>query len=267
MAQSKLGIWLKAFRLRTLPLALANAVMGSLLALSIDEFRISVFILTLVTITSLQILSNLANDYGDYKSGADNASRVGPTRVTVSGLITTSEIKRMIIAFVVISFITGSALIFVGLNNMPWKNIAIFYVLGLGAIGAAIKYTIGKNPYGYKGFGDVFVFIFFGLVGVLGTYYMHVQAFHSSVILPAISIGFFSVGVLNINNLRDIETDKESGKNTLAVQYGKKICSKLSPTINYHCFCLRYCLFADTTRQFMELDFCVNHSVIYFGIY
>lgn len=222
MTQSKVVIWLKAFRLRTLPLALANAVMGSLLALAQDRFRISVFVLTIITITALQILSNLANDYGDYKSGADNESRVGPTRVTVSGMIKIGEIKAMIIAFVVLSFVTGSILIFVGLNNLPWQNIALFYFLGLGAIASAIKYTIGKNPYGYKGFGDVFVFIFFGLVGVIGTYYMHTQQFDPVVVLPAISIGLFSVGVLNVNNLRDIDSDKESGKNTLAVQYGKK---------------------------------------------
>ncbi len=246
MAQSKVRIWLKAFRLRTLPLALANAVMGSLLALAQDDFRILVFVLTIVTITALQILSNLANDYGDYKSGADNESRVGPTRVTVSGLITIKEIKAMIIAFVILSFVSGSILIFVGLSNLPWKNIALFYLLGIGAIGAAIKYTVGKNPYGYKGFGDVFVFIFFGLVGVIGTYYMHTQQFNSIVILPAISIGLFSVGVLNVNNLRDIDSDKESGKNTLAVQYGKKF------TQNYHLILLLTAFGAAITYTFVQ---------------
>lgn len=217
---TKISVWLSAFRLRTLPLALANAVMGSLLALAEGGFRWPVFVLTVLTITFLQILSNLANDYGDAVSGKDTRQRVGPQRVTVLGLVSKREMKIMIGIFVLLAIIAGSALIWMGLRNLSWKQILLFFGLGLVAIVAALKYTVGRNPYGYKGFGDVFVFIFFGLVGVIGTYYLHTNWLDNHVIIPAMVIGLFSTAVLNINNLRDIETDRETGKNTLAVQYG-----------------------------------------------
>ncbi|MGF7137860.1 1,4-dihydroxy-2-naphthoate polyprenyltransferase [Roseimarinus sediminis] len=220
MKTNKIKVWLKAFRLRTLPLALANAVMGSFLALSDGLFRWPVFLLTVFTITFLQILSNLANDYGDAVSGKDNHQRVGPQRVTVSGLVSKSEIKSMIIAFVLLSFVSGSLLIVVGLSNLSWKEILLFFVLGIAAIVAAIKYTVGRNPYGYKGMGDIFVFIFFGLVGVMGTYYLHTHWLEVNLFYPAAAIGLLSVGVLNVNNLRDIETDTLTGKITLAVKQG-----------------------------------------------
>ena len=220
LKQNKFTIWLKAFRLRTLPLALANAVMGSFLALSDGSFKWPIFVLTLLTITFLQILSNLANDFGDAVSGKDTKKRVGPQRVTASGLVTKNEIKRMIFIFIILSFVSGSLLIFIGLRNLSIKEILIFYGLGIAAIIAAVKYTVGKKPYGYRGFGDIFVFVFFGLVGVLGTYYLQTHWFEPRLIYPAAAIGLLSTGVLNINNLRDIETDKETGKNTLAVQYG-----------------------------------------------
>lgn len=219
---NKLNIWLQAFRLRTLPLALANAVMGSLLALADGAFRWPVLILTIFTITFLQILSNLANDYGDAVSGKDTQKRVGPSRVTISGLVTKTEMKTMMIVFVALSVISGTLLILVGLDHFTWIQLAVFFGLGLAAIIAAIKYTVGRNPYGYKGFGDIFVFVFFGLIGVIGTYYLHSHQFNSMLIIPAATIGLFSTGVLNINNLRDIESDSETGKNTLAVQYGTK---------------------------------------------
>jgi len=225
---TKFKIWLKAFRLRTLPLALANAVMGSLLALSEDGFRWEVFVFTVLTITFLQILSNLANDYGDAVSGKDNEKRVGPLRVTISGLVSKEEMKRMIFVFVGLSVVSGTLLIVLGLNNLSWKQLLIFFGLGLAAIVAAIKYTVGKSPYGYRGLGDIFVFLFFGLVGVIGTYYLHTHWFDRLVIIPAAIIGLLSTGVLNINNLRDIQTDKETGKNTLAVQYGSQFAR------NYH---------------------------------
>jgi 1,4-dihydroxy-2-naphthoate octaprenyltransferase len=126
----------------------------------------------------------------------------------------------MIIIFVALSGVSGTLLILLGLNNLSWKQILLFFLLGLSAIAAAIKYTMGKNPYGYKGLGDIFVFIFFGLVGVIGTYYLHTHWFELSIIYPATSIGLLSMGVLNINNLRDIETDAKTGKNTLAVKHG-----------------------------------------------
>jgi 1,4-dihydroxy-2-naphthoate octaprenyltransferase len=213
-------IWLKAFRLRTLPLALANAVMGSFLALAEGGFKWEILVLTIATITFLQILSNLANDYGDAVSGADKPGRVGPTRVTATGLVTRKEMKNMVILFILLSFVSGSLLIYFGLRNTEWKQIAFFFILGVAAIAAAVKYTVGKNPYGYKGLGDIFVFIFFGLVGVIGTYYLHTNWFDKHIIIPAAVIGLMSTAVLNINNLRDINDDAESGKRTLAVQYG-----------------------------------------------
>jgi 1,4-dihydroxy-2-naphthoate octaprenyltransferase len=216
----KIQIWLQAFRLRTLPLALANAVMGSFLAYADGSFSWTILVLALLTITFLQILSNLANDYGDAVSGKDNADRTGPQRVTASGLVSKKAIKQMIAAFVVLSIISGTSLILIGLNNLNWKQLLLFFVLGLAAIFAAIKYTMGKNPYGYKGMGDIFVFVFFGLVGVMGTYYLHTQWIEISVFYPAMSIGLLSVAVLNINNMRDIESDAKTGKNTLAVKHG-----------------------------------------------
>jgi 1,4-dihydroxy-2-naphthoate octaprenyltransferase len=222
----KLQIWLKAFRLRTLPLALANAVMGSFLALFNGGFRWSVFIFTILTITFLQILSNLANDYGDAVSGADKPDRVGPMRVTASGLVTKKEMKKMVFNFVCLALISGSILIFFGLRHMAWSKILLFFGMGLAAVVAAIKYTVGKNPYGYRGFGDIFVFIFFGIVGVIGTYYLHTNWFDKIVIVPAAVIGLMSTAVLNINNLRDIQSDTDSGKKTLAVQYGFEFARK-----------------------------------------
>jgi 1,4-dihydroxy-2-naphthoate polyprenyltransferase len=217
---NQIKIWLQAFRLRTLPLALANAVMGSFMAKSVGFFRLDVLILALATIVLLQILSNLANDYGDAVSGKDTEKRVGPQRVTHTGLVSLQAMKRMIIVFVILSFTTGSALIIVSLSALGWKVIALFFALGIAAIWAALKYTVGKNPYGYKGLGDIFVFIFFGPVGVIGTFYLHTLYFDNIVLAPAAVIGLLSTAVLNINNLRDIDSDRETGKRTLAVKHG-----------------------------------------------
>ncbi len=220
MKHNKIRIWIKAFRLRTLPLALSNAVMGSFLAAAEGGFRWEVFILSISTITFLQILSNLANDYGDAVSGKDNENRIGPLRVTQSGLVSKKEIKGLIWTFVVLSGISGSLLVIFGLKDISILKLGVFFALGLVSIIAALKYTIGKNPYGYRGFGDIFVFIFFGLVGVIGTYYLHTQWFDLFVIIPASVIGLLSTAVLNINNLRDIDSDKASGKNTIPVRMG-----------------------------------------------
>ncbi|MCF8357543.1 MAG: 1,4-dihydroxy-2-naphthoate polyprenyltransferase [Prolixibacteraceae bacterium] len=225
---NKIRIWLQAFRLRTLPLALSNAVMGSFLALADGAFRWPVFLLALTTITLLQILSNLANDYGDAISGKDTLQRVGPTRVTATGMVSKKEIKQMIILVAGLSIISGTLLVFCGLKIDQWKTVLLFFVLGFAAVAAAIKYTVGKKPYGYKGFGDIFVFIFFGLIGVIGTYYLHANWFEIPLIYPAATIGLLSTGVLNINNLRDIETDSKTGKKTLAVNHGAKFAR------NYH---------------------------------
>lgn len=218
----KLKIWIQAFRLRTLPLALSSTLVGSFLAFSFDGFRVSVLIFALTTTLFLQILSNLANDYGDSVKGADNKDRIGPERVTQSGKVSKKEIKRMIVLFVILSLISGTILIFIGLNHLPIIKTVLFFILGLSAIFASVKYTVGKNPYGYVGLGDIFVYLYFGLIGVCGTFYLHTGFFNPWILLPASSIGLFSSGVLNLNNLRDVRSDSKSGKRTLVVRIGVK---------------------------------------------
>jgi 1,4-dihydroxy-2-naphthoate polyprenyltransferase len=216
----KIDVWMHAFRLRTLPLALSCSFLGSSLAYSDGTFKWEVLVLAAFTTLFLQILSNLANDYGDTVHGVDNQRRKGPGRVTQLGLVSNTAMKRAIIIFAVLGFISGSMLIFAGLDDP--KQVIVFYVLGIIAILAAIKYTIGKNPYGYVGLGDLFVFLFFGLLGVAGTYFLHTNRFSFWILLPAASIGMLSSGVLNLNNMRDIENDAQSGKKTLVVRLGSK---------------------------------------------
>jgi 1,4-dihydroxy-2-naphthoate octaprenyltransferase len=215
-------IWLHAFRLRTLPLALSSTFLGSFIAFSHNKFSWEVGVFAVLTTLFLQILSNLANDYGDARKGTDNEERIGPQRVTQSGMVSMKAIKRMIAVFVALSLISGLALIYFGLKQLPFYIAVLFFVIGISAIYAAVKYTMGKNPYGYIGLGDVFVFIYFGLVGVCGTYFLHTGTVDPWIILPASSIGLLSSGVLNLNNLRDIENDSRCGKKTLVVRIGSK---------------------------------------------
>lgn len=217
---SKFKAWIHAFRLRTLPLSLSSILMGCFLATLSHHFSMMIAILAIVTTVFLQVLSNLANDYGDALKGTDNENRIGPERAIQSGVISTKEMKLGIIVFSILSLISGIALIYLGLKDFNFIYILFFFLLGLGAIAAAIKYTVGKNPYGYAGLGDVFVFLFFGIVGVLGTYFLHTHSFHPILLLPATSIGLLSASVLNMNNMRDITNDKNSNKNTLVVKLG-----------------------------------------------
>lgn len=213
-------IWLTAFRIRTLPLALSATILGSFLAFANGAFKWSVFIFGLLTTLFLQILSNLANDYGDALKGTDNEHRIGPLRVTQSGLVAKKQMKKMIILFVSLSFISGILLIYSGLGSKGSLLYVLFFLLGCTAIFAAIKYTVGRRPYGYAGLGDVMVFIFFGIVGVSGTYFLHTLSFSWSILMPASAIGLFSMGVLNLNNMRDRENDRDNGKMTLVVRMG-----------------------------------------------
>lgn len=214
--------WISAFRLRTLPLALSCILVGSAIAFQEGHFVRSVFILALTTTLFLQILSNLANDLGDAEKGTDNENRVGPDRAIQSGKITKEQMKKAVALFVVLSLASGVSLIYVG--NLGENVLAQlgFIVLGIACIIAAIKYTAGKSAYGYKGLGDLFVFIFFGLVGVCGSFYLYNKNLEIKHILPAMSIGLFSAAVLNLNNMRDHENDKASGKFTMAVKLGIK---------------------------------------------
>ena len=212
--------WIKAFRLRTLPLAFSCIIMGSGLAYADGGFNLTVFGLALITTLFLQILSNLANDYGDFVKGTDNEERVGPDRTMQSGLITKSEMVKIMCLIALFCSVFGVWLIYEGTIGLDLKKAGLFAILGLSAMGAAVKYTMGKTPYGYVGLGDIFVFLFFGLLGVLGSYFLHTHTLNWDLLLPASSIGLFTTAVLNINNMRDCETDKKSGKNTLVVKIG-----------------------------------------------
>ncbi|MCW8995691.1 MAG: 1,4-dihydroxy-2-naphthoate octaprenyltransferase [Psychromonas sp.] len=218
---NKLSVWISALRLRTLPLAAASSILAAGLAMQAQIFNAVIFSLSLLTTLLLQILSNLANDYGDAVSGADNKTRVGPQRAMQSGLISLSEMKNAIIVTIVLCFISGLSLLSVALGN-DLSRWLLFLSLGLLAVGAAVSYTMGKLPYGYWALGDLSVFIFFGLLGVLGSYYLYNLSFNFYLLLPASSIGLLSVAVLNINNMRDMYTDKVTNKTTLVVIIGRK---------------------------------------------
>lgn len=166
-----------------------------------------------------QILSNYANDYGDGVKGTD-ANRIGEKRLVAAGVITAQQMKKAVILFSVLSLLSALALIYVAFGKENFALSVIFILLGIGSIGAAIKYTVGSNAYGYSGMGDLFVFIFFGLVSVVGSNFLYSHFIDWKIFLPAISIGLLSVAVLNLNNMRDIENDKAAGKNTLVVKMG-----------------------------------------------
>jgi 1,4-dihydroxy-2-naphthoate octaprenyltransferase len=194
--------------------------LGCFVAYNDGGFSWQVSLLAVLTTLFLQILSNLANDYGDSKHGVDSKNRVGPERAVQSGKIHPKAMKRMVILFMFLSLISGLWLIYEGTKGIPFLYVFVFLFLGLGSIAAAVKYTIGKSPYGYSGYGDLFVFLFFGLTGVIGTYFLNTQKFNWEVLLPATAIGFLSAGVLNLNNMRDRVNDKQAGKNTLVVIMG-----------------------------------------------
>ncbi|MCB9196300.1 MAG: 1,4-dihydroxy-2-naphthoate polyprenyltransferase [Flavobacteriales bacterium] len=212
--------WISSFRLRTLPLALSCILAGSLFAYLANQFNGVVMTLAAITTILLQVLSNIANDYGDGVKGTDNENRVGPERAIQSKKISTSSMLKAIIINSILAFISGVGLIYYSLKDASLNEIAIFVALGIFSIIAAITYTVGKNAYGYSGLGDLFVFLFFGLVGVGGVYYLHTKTIDPLIILPACFAGLMSAGVLNMNNMRDIINDKNSGKNTLVVKLG-----------------------------------------------
>ncbi len=214
--------WIKAFRLRTLPLSIAGVITGSFLAYAQGIFKADVFGLALITTLLLQILSNLANDLGDYQHGTDNVNRVGPIRAVQSGQISEKAMKRAVTVVGLMAFHGGMFLLTAALDNVFSYIFILFLITGLVAIGSAIKYTVGKRNFGYVGLGDLFVFLFFGIVGVWGTFTLHTLQFNPEVLLPAAAIGLLSAGVLNLNNMRDIENDKQCHKITLAVRIGLK---------------------------------------------
>lgn len=214
--------WLSAARPRTLPLALASIFMGSFLAASVDKFDWLIFALCCLTTIALQVLSNFANDYGDTQNGADLAGRVGPQRAVQSGAITPKQMLNGIIFLAILCLIFGISLLYFAFRNASITVFWGFFGLGLLSMLAAYTYTAGKKPYGYAGLGDISVLIFFGLVGVLGSNFLYTQIFDWHNLLPALSCGFFATGVLNINNIRDIESDTRAGKKTLPARMGKE---------------------------------------------
>ncbi len=213
--------WVVAARLRTLPLAFSCILMGAFLALRENVLRWDILLLALSTTLFLRILSNLANDYGDSVSGVDHVEREGPARTVQTGSISLKMMKRGIAVCSVLSFASGITLILLAFPG-NWSTILLFVLIGFAAIAAAINYTVGRNPYGYQGFGDLFVFIFFGIVGVGGSYFLQIGELDASILLPASSLGLFSVGVLNVNNVRDIESDRKAGKRSIPVRIGRK---------------------------------------------
>lgn len=219
-AKINISAWLHAARPRTLPLALSSSLMGSFAALNDGPFKWNVFGLALLTTLFLQILSNLANDYGDSVNGADNHERIGPARAVQSGAISAGTMKTAVTVTSLMAFVSGILLIGAGVGYNNWVPWLAFTGIGIVAILAAIFYTAGSNPYGYKGFGDLFVFLFFGIVAVCGTYYLHTGIIRPAVLLPASVIGLMSTAVLNLNNMRDIEGDARTGKRTLVVMMG-----------------------------------------------
>lgn len=216
-----------AARPRTLPLALASIGMGAFLAASASQFSWEVLTLSALTTIFLQILSNLANDYGDSIHGADSTDREGPSRAVQAGYISPQAMKKAMVLFALLSLSSGIWLLLTALSGNQLL-LLLFLLLGILAIFAAITYTSGSRPYGYAGLGDISVLIFFGLVGVLGSYFLHTGQLSREHLLPALSCGLFSTAVLNVNNIRDIRTDEAAGKRSIPVRLGR------NKAVTYH---------------------------------
>ncbi len=213
-------LWLSAMRPRTLFLAVAGVITGVGLAAADGHFSLPVALLTLLTALLLQVLSNLANDYGDSRHGVDGAARTGPQRAVQSGGVTLQEMLRATILSALLAAGSGLALLWVALGQTGLLLALSMLVLGGFAIWAAIAYTASAKPYGYEGYGDMAVLVFFGIVAVGGSYFLQAGSISWTVLLPALAAGLLSVGVLNINNVRDISGDAASGKRTLPVRIG-----------------------------------------------
>ena len=216
---AKFKAWISAARLRTLPLSISGIIVGSALGNNLF-LKTNVFWLAIATTLGLQILSNFANDYGDGVKGTDNKDRVGPMRALQSGVISKKQMLKGIVCTAILALSLAISLIYAAFGKDNFLYSLFFFMLGIASIAAAIKYTIGTSAYGYRGFGDVFVFLFFGLVSVVGCFFLYTKNIELLVFLPAVTIGLLSVAVLNLNNMRDYDNDKKSGKNTLVVKLG-----------------------------------------------
>lgn len=225
------SIWISAMRLRTLPLSLSGIILASCFADYNGFFQWKICILAVLTTLSFQILSNLANDYGDGIKGTDNDDRIGPERSIQSGEVSPEDMFNAIKINVLISIALSTALIYSAFGVKNFILTLVFFLLGALSMVAAIRYTVGKNAYGYKALGDVFVFIFFGLVSVVGCYVLYAKKIDHVVFLPAITIGLLSAAVLNLNNMRDIASDTKAKKETLAVKLGVDKAKKYHNTL------------------------------------
>ncbi|HNP68322.1 MAG TPA: 1,4-dihydroxy-2-naphthoate octaprenyltransferase [Aequorivita sp.] len=248
----KIKAWFAAARLRTLPLSVSGIIVGaSLGTTNLGESGIwqsSLFWLAILVTIGFQVLSNFANDYGDGIRGTD-AKRQGEKRMVASGIISPKQMKIGMIVTGVITFFLATFLIFIAFGNENFIISFIFFNLTIVSIIAAVKYTVGKKAYGYSGLGDVFVFLFFGLLSVLGSYYLFTHNLNWLLLLPAIAIGCFSTAVLNLNNMRDIESDTAANKNTLVVKLGIQKAKK------YHAFLLLFgmaCAIVYTALNYRE---------------
>jgi 1,4-dihydroxy-2-naphthoate octaprenyltransferase len=212
--------WLHAARLRTLPLSLSGIIVGSGLAAILGAFNGQIFAFALLTTIGFQVLSNFANDLGDSQKGTDNAQRVGPVRAIQSGQLSAAQMKVGMWVVGFLSLLSALYLIKLSVPNLSANAIYFYVVLAVACIAAAITYTVGKNAYGYRGLGDIMVFVFFGLVSVVGVFMLFGEAFEWIVLFPAISIGLWSTAVLNLNNLRDIHNDAQMNKRTMVVKLG-----------------------------------------------
>jgi 1,4-dihydroxy-2-naphthoate octaprenyltransferase len=233
--------YIKAARLRTLPLSISGIIVGSYLGNAVVNsvlekgarspiFESLIFWLALLTTIGFQVLSNYANDYGDGIKGADK-NRTGEARMVSSGAITPKQMKMAMIFTAIITVFIALLLIYVAFGSENFGYSFLFFGLGMASIAAAIKYTVGNSAYGYSGFGDVFVFVFFGLLSVVGSYFLYAKQLDFQIFLPAISIGMLSTAVLNLNNLRDREEDKANNKNTLVVKLGTVKAKKYHSTL------------------------------------
>jgi len=255
--------FIKAARLRTLPLSVSGIILGSYLgnnnllyegSIRSAVWETSIFWLAILTTIGFQVLSNFANDYGDGIKGSDK-NRTGEARMVSSGAITPSQMKSAMIITTIITLIIALLLIYVAFGSENLGHSILFFGLGITSIAAAIKYTVGNSAYGYSGFGDVFVFLFFGLLSVVGSYFLYTKDINIKIFLPAISIGMLSTAVLNLNNLRDRDEDKKNNKNTLVVKLGYRKAKK------YHYFLILGALI--TALIYVFLDFRNVYQLIF----
>lgn len=225
------SIWISTMRLRTLPLSISGIVLASCFAAYNGYFDGLVCALAVLTTLSFQILSNLANDYGDGIKGTDNNERIGPERAIQTGKISPEEMFNAIKINVLISIVLSCLLIFTAFGVKYFFLTLLFFLLGIASVVAAIRYTVGDSAYGYKGLGDFYVFVFFGLVSVVGCYVLYSKTIDHVVFLPALTIGLLSTAVLNLNNMRDIVSDEKSNKKTLVVKLGIEKAKKYHITL------------------------------------